>query len=107
MHEDYHDESEFYYPNAVEICGDVEFAEETINYDEETMSHIEDFIIGLRPENTLKKTRYDMNVWRRYFESVNETRNIEDIPAEELHVLICRFFIHVKRKMAVPTNQRL
>jgi hypothetical protein len=38
---------------------------------------IQDFILSKRPENTLKKTKYDMYIWRRYFESENELREIE------------------------------
>ena len=46
---------------------------ENVN-NEEIASDIQDFILSKRPENTVKKTRYDMNAWGRYFESENEQR---------------------------------
>ena len=51
-----------------------------------------------RPESTVKKTQYDMNVWRRYLDSINERREVENIPSDELNVLMCRFFMSVKKK---------
>ena len=39
-----------------------------------------------------------MNVWRRYLDSINEKREVENIPSDELNVLMCRFFMSVKKK---------
>jgi hypothetical protein len=39
-----------------------------------------------------------MNIWKRYFESENELREIETIPAEELNVHLCRFFMQAKKE---------
>ena len=38
-----------------------------------------------------------MNVWRRYLDSINEKREVENIPSDELNVLMCRFFMSVKK----------
>lgn len=100
----YHSESEFYYPddlNSLEnepISASTSYKNiENVNNDE-IASDIQDFILSKRPENTVKKTRYDMNGWGRYFESENEQRNIENIPPEELNVYVCRFLMQAKKK---------
>ena len=41
---------------------------------------------------------YDINVVTRYFRSINETRELESIPAQELNVLLARFFVHIRKK---------
>jgi len=50
-----------------------------------------------RNENTTRKTKTDLNVWKRWCESVKETRAIEEIPAEELNSLLCHFFAKVRK----------
>ena len=57
-----------------------------------------DFIEEQRPENTKKKTLYDINVWKRYLTSAGDERNIEDIPAKDLNLHMCRFFMEIKKK---------
>ena len=59
---------------------------------------IQNYIESQRPENTKKKTLYDINVVTRYFRSINETRELETIPAQELNVLLARFFVHIRKK---------
>ena len=92
-----HSESEFYYPEE-------EASNETtpINCDEVGqdghLNKIQDFIYSLRPDNTKKKTTYDLNIWRRYCSSVGETRTLENIPPKELNILLCRFFMDVRKK---------
>ena len=46
----------------------------------------------------LRKTEYDLNVWKRLLRSKGEEREIEDIPADELNILICRFMMEIKKK---------
>ena len=48
--------------------------------------------------NTTKKTKTDLNVWKRWCESVKETRAIEEIPAKELNNLLCHLFVKVKKR---------
>ena len=78
----YHSESNFYYPNDLNSVENEPISASTI------ASDIQDLILSNHPENTMKKTRYDMNAWGRHFESENEQRNIENIPPEELNVYI-------------------
>ena len=49
-------------------------------------------------KNTVKKTEYDLHVWKRFFLEVGEARKIEEIPADELNILICQFLIVIKKK---------
>ena len=92
-----HSEIEVYYPEE-------EASNETtpINCDEVGqdghLNKIQDFIYSLRPDNTKKKTTYDLNIWRRFCSSVGETRTLENIPPKELNILLCRFFIDVRKK---------
>ena len=97
----YHSESEFYYPDEFEDGKNKEntrVSELQKEQDDFTLADAQDFILGQRTENTVKKTQYDLNVWRRYFRSIGEEREIEDIPSSELNVLICRFFMEINKK---------
>ena len=68
----------------------------------EDICEIEMFIERQRPENTKKKTTYDINIVKRYFISINETRKIEAIPAKELNILVSKFVMNVRK-----TNDRV
>ena len=100
--EDYHSESEFYYPDETENYNE----KETIGSPHDgnhqsaefTMDNGQKYILTQRTENTVRKTDYDLNVWKRYFLEVGETRKNEDIPADELNILICRFIMEKKKK---------
>ncbi len=98
----YHSESEFYYPDESNVEENQPISASTSHIENdktgEIASVIEDFILSKRPENTMKKTKYDMNIWKRYFDSENDLRAIENIPADELNVHICRFFMQAKKK---------
>ena len=39
-----------------------------------------------------------MNVRKKFFRNISENRGNEDIPADELNILICRFMIDKKKK---------
>ena len=64
----------------------------------EQFREIQNFIGSQRPDNTSKKTTYDINVIKRYFESINERREIENIPPEELNIQLAKFFMNVRKK---------
>lgn len=97
--DDSHSESEFYYPEELD-----ENAEENKENDADSfnMTDVQHFIEGQRPENTVKKTHYDLKSWKRYLTSLKEEREIEHIPAEQLNILICRFFMDVRKKDGGP-----
>ena len=53
----------------------------------------------LLKDNDPKTQRtYDINIVKRYFISINETREIEAIPAKELNILVSKFFMNVRKK---------
>ena len=58
----------------------------------EEACEIQSFIESQRPDNTTRKTTYDINVIKRYFKSINERREIENIPARELNIQLAKFF---------------
>ena len=99
----YHSESELYYPDELNVEGNQPISASISHIENdktgEIASDIEDFILSKGPENTMKKnTKYDMNICKGYFDSENDLRDIENIPADELNVHICRFFMQAKKK---------
>ena len=46
----------------------------------------------------MNKTRSDLNVWNKWRATVNEHREVEDIPAKELNRLLSHFFVSLKKK---------
>ena len=62
------------------------------------MASKQKYIFTQRPENTVKKTEYYRHVWKRFFLEVGEARNIEEISADELNILICQFLMEIKKK---------
>ncbi|KAL9978606.1 hypothetical protein ACROYT_G016142 [Oculina patagonica] len=101
---EWHSESEFYYPDEVDENVNTENIDKCKQVNEATdkqqqfLAEVHDFIEEQRPENTKKKTLYDINVWKRYLTSAGEERNIENIPAKDLNLHISRFFIEIKKK---------
>ena len=58
-------ESEFYYPEVEDFIYEKENVQRSGNIVQDNLDEIENFIEEQRPENTVKKTTYDMNVWNR------------------------------------------
>ena len=96
---EWHSESEFYYPSDTdENINKHEHVNEKPYNEQQFLLEVREFIEGQRPDNTKKKTFYDINVWKRFLTSAGEERNIEDIPAKDLNVLMSRFFMEIKKK---------
>ena len=97
-----HSESEFCYPDEVEKFSDKENIgsqqKENQQKAQFMMASVQKYIFTQRPENTVEKTEYDLPVWKRFFLEVGEARKIEEIPAEELNILICQFLMEIKKK---------
>ena len=74
----YHSENEFYYPDEENVLQDNKNIVNTSNDTsaDEEMPTIQDFIQEQRPENTTKKTAYDINVWKRFCSSIGEVREL-------------------------------
>ena len=97
-----HSESEFCYPDEVEKFSDKENIgsqqKENQQKAQFMMASVQKYIFTQRPENTVEKAEYDLPVWKRFFLEVGEARKIEEIPADELNILICQFLIVIKKK---------
>ena len=89
-----HSESEFYYPDEVEKFSD----KENIGSQRKENQQKAQFTMASVQKNTVKKTEYDLHVWKRFFLEEGEARKIEEIPADELSILRCRFLIVIKKK---------
>ena len=106
LDESKHSESKFYHPNK-NIPSTTKWVFKP-NTDENTSVSvykvvdsgiaIQNYIESQRPEKHEEKTLYDINVVTRYFRSINETQELETIPAQELNVLLARFFMHTRKK---------
>ena len=87
--------SEFYYPDDLsdmELLQQPTFIESgekksKLLGDEEIRSFIE----NQQQENTVKKTRYDLNVFQRFLNECSKRRQLTEIPADELDSLLCNF----------------
>ena len=97
-----HSDSEFSYPDEVEKFSDKENIgpqqKENQQKAQFTMTSVQKYILTQRSQNTVKKTEYDVHVWKRFFLEVSEARKIEEIPADELNILICQFLLEIKKK---------
>ena len=51
-----------------------------------------------KSKNTQYKTKSDLNAWKKFCESQKESRAIENIPANELDLLLSKFFISVRKQ---------
>ena len=49
-------------------------------------------------KNTQYKTKSDLNAWKKFCESLKESRAIENIPANELDLLLSKIFIFVRKQ---------
>ena len=98
-HESGHSESEFYYPEEMT----------PINRDEvekdRHLNNIQDFIYSLPPDNTKKKTTYDLNIWQRYCSTVGETRALEKFLPKSSTYFCSGFSWTSVKKMAESTSQ--
>ena len=70
-------------------------AEEATSKDE---VEIEKFLQEQKSKNTQYKTKSDLNAWKKFCESRKEFRAIENIPANELDLLLSKFFISVRKQ---------
>ena len=92
-----HRESEFSYPEEETLNEMTPINRDEVEEDKH-LNNIQDFIYLLRPDNTKKKKTYDLNIWRRFCSTVGETRALENIPPEERNILLCRFFMDIRKK---------
>ena len=70
-------------------------AEEATSKDE---VEIEKFLQEQKSKNTQYKTKSDLNAWKKFCESLKESRAIENIPANELDLLLSKFVISVSKQ---------
>ena len=62
------------------------------------MASVQKYILTQRLENVVKKTEYDLHVWKIIFLELGEARKIEEIPADKFNILICQFLMEIKKK---------
>lgn len=62
-------------------------------------SEIDDFVTVQANKNTLSKTFYDNKLLRKFMDTpeINESRQIHEIPPQELCTLLCKFFVGVRK----------
>jgi len=92
-----HDESEFYYPDEIsdtELAQQATYFESSLLKDDEIQKDIRE----QQKTSTINKTKYDMNVLKRFLQEAGEKRDIENIPPPELDSLLSNFYIKAKKK---------
>ena len=70
----------------------------TLLNSEEENAKIDQYVLKQRPANTLYSTKTAINCFRKYCKNVNETREPENIPANELDTFLAKFVTEVRRK---------
>ena len=60
-------------------------------------SKLRNFLQEQKSKNTQYKTKSDLNAWKKFCESLKGSRAIENIPANELDLLLSKFFISVRK----------
>ena len=78
-----------------QTLANLSLAEEATSKDE---VEIEKFLQEQKSKNTQYKTKSDLNAWKKFCESLKESRAIENIPANELDLLLSKFFISVRKQ---------
>ena len=79
-------------PNSHEII-----QEENENKENNNVEEFREFILQQKPKNTKIKTQSDMKTWKRFCLAEDESREIIDLPEEELNLLLCKFFKNIKK----------
>ena len=90
-------DDEFYYPLELQ---DEELLQQATSFENSLRSEeeIREFISDQKRESTVKKTMYDLNTFKSFLNSVNEGREICNIPTVELDKLLCNFYMTAKKK---------
>ena len=60
---------------------------------------IETFINDNKNVNTVRKTKSDLNVFRRWCSTIKEERDVKDIPVPELDKILSHFFVKVRKSV--------
>ena len=76
----------------------VEPPEETETTNADLDNVLKAFVQQRKAKNTVTKTRSDLNVWTRWCKSVNEQRELQDLPSHALNRLLSHFFKSVAKK---------
>ena len=59
---------------------------------------LEEFVQHQENKNTLSKTQRDVSLLKKFLVSRNESRELENIDARDLDVLIINFLLHIRKK---------
>ena len=70
---------------------------ETENKENKNVDEFREFSLQQKLANTKVKTQSDMKAWKPFCLQENESRELCDIPQEELNLLLCKFFKTVKK----------
>ena len=62
------------------------------------LSKLRNFCRSRNQNNAQYKTKSDLNAWKKFYESLKESRTIENIPANDLDFLLSKFFISVLKQ---------
>ena len=75
-----------------QMLANLRLAKEATSKDE---VEIDKFLQKQKSKNTQYKTKSNLNAWKKFCESLKESRAIENVPANELDFPLSKFFISV------------
>ena len=67
------------------------------NKENQDVDEFREFVLQQKPTNTKVKTQSDLKAWKRFCLAENESRELGDIPEDELNLLLCKFFKNVRK----------
>ena len=67
------------------------------NKENQDVDEFREFVLQQKPANIKVKTQSDLKAWKRFCLAENETRELGDIPEDELNLLLCKFFKNVRK----------
>ena len=77
--------------------GKTESVNEKENKENKNVEEFQKYVLQQKPANTKVKTQSDMKAWKWFCLQQDENRELCDIPADELNLLLCKFFKTVKK----------
>ena len=77
--------------------GKTESVNKNENKENKKVEEFQKYVLQQKPTNTKVKTQSDMKAWKRFCLQKDKNRELCEIPADELNLVLCKFFKTVKK----------
>ena len=85
-------------PNNFDFAIDFSLADDLDETFKMSEKEINDFIGGQKAKTTKYKDSSDSNTFRMFCQSINERREIDEIPTSQLDTILCQFFMNATKR---------